>query len=68
MKKRKNLLVCIILIITSSFALAQEESDIKDAFNIPLGINAGKAFAENLSVFIGTEYTVCVDQIKKMSY
>ncbi len=29
-----------------------------DAYNIPLGINVGKAFAKNLSVFIGTEYTV----------
>ncbi len=29
-----------------------------DTYNIPLGINVGKAFAKNLSLFIGTEYTV----------
>ena len=30
----------------------------QDAYNIPLGINAGKAFAKNLSLFIGGEYVV----------
>lgn len=30
----------------------------KDAYNIPIGINAGKAFAKNLSLFIGAEYVV----------
>ncbi len=29
-----------------------------DTYNIPIGINVGKAFAKNLSLFIGTEYTV----------
>ena len=29
-----------------------------DAYNIPLGINLGKAFAKNLSLFIGGEYVV----------
>jgi len=29
-----------------------------DAYNIPLGINFGKAFAKNLSMFIGAEYVV----------
>lgn len=29
-----------------------------DAYNIPIGINVGKAFAKNLSLFIGTEYVV----------
>jgi len=29
-----------------------------DAYNIPLGVNFGKAFAKNLSMFIGGEYVV----------
>ncbi len=29
-----------------------------DAYDIPLGINVGKAFAKNLSLFIGTEYVL----------
>lgn len=30
----------------------------KDAYSIPLGINFGKAFAKNLSMFVGGEYVV----------
>ncbi len=30
----------------------------QDAYNIPIGLNVGKAFAKNLSLFIGTEYVV----------
>ncbi len=29
-----------------------------DAYNIPLGVNFGKAFAKNLSMFLGAEYVV----------
>ncbi len=29
-----------------------------DAYNIPIGVNFGKAFAKNLSMFIGAEYVV----------
>ena len=29
-----------------------------DAYNIPLGLNFGKAFAKNLSMFLGLEYVV----------
>ena len=38
-----------------------EESDVQGAAqnaNIPLGLNFGKAFAKNLSLFIGGEYVV----------
>ena len=29
-----------------------------DAYNIPLGLNFGKAFPKNLSMFLGLEYVV----------
>ena len=34
----------------------------KEQYNIPLGINFGKAFAKNLSLFIGAEYVVAGPQ------
>lgn len=30
----------------------------QNAYNIPMGVNVGKAFAKNLSLFVGTEYVV----------